>query len=358
MVAIENSTAGEFRGAGILRGTESMSSLISISIQTLASWTGLNQLIRLRLLRERFLVLCYHGVLSRPPAYRSAYTINLLAEAFDHQMKFVTEHFHTMSADELIAVLEGRKPLRPRSALITFDDGYRNNLLNAAPILSARGIPAIFHISTGLINADTLLWADEVFLQILGWKPSDLPLPDGGFARLPEPGPERELFADRVREICKVVPDAQRIAYLEKLRSNSALPDDVCLEEEHRFLNWDEVRELSRLGFEIGSHTVSHPILSRLTPRQVDDELRSSKTRIEQEIGKPCRFLAYPNGSERDSGPGVWAAAEAAGYKAAFGIHRGVAAWQLPLKLDRVNIPGNEHWSIFQGRAAGIYLSR
>jgi peptidoglycan/xylan/chitin deacetylase (PgdA/CDA1 family) len=87
--------------------------------------------------------------------------------------------------------------------------------------------------------------------------------------------------------------------------------------EELSTMSWDELRALVERGVEVGSHTVSHPHLPALSDAELADELRSSRQRLEDELGRPCRVLAYPYGEcdERVRG-----AARTAGYDAAFGL--------------------------------------
>jgi peptidoglycan/xylan/chitin deacetylase (PgdA/CDA1 family) len=84
-------------------------------------------------------------------------------------------------------------------------------------------------------------------------------------------------------------------------------------------LGWDELRALASAGTEIYSHTASHPHLPLLSDAELRFELGSSRERLVDEMGRPCPFLAYPFG-EHDAR--VRAAAQAAGYEAAFALGR------------------------------------
>jgi len=99
-------------------------------------------------------------------------------------------------------------------------------------------------------------------------------------------------------------------------------------------MTWDELRELAVRGIEIGSHTVSHPHLPTLSDAELDDELRASKERLEDELDTPCTMLAYPFGDCDDR---VRAAARAAGYETAFGLP-GDASWRDPFDVFRVGV--------------------
>ena len=88
--------------------------------------------------------------------------------------------------------------------------------------------------------------------------------------------------------------------------------------EELRTMSWGELRALDgHDGIEVESHTVSHPHLPALSDAELEEELAASKLRLEEELDRPCRFLAYPFG---DSDDRVRGAAGAAGYDAAFGL--------------------------------------
>lgn len=99
-------------------------------------------------------------------------------------------------------------------------------------------------------------------------------------------------------------------------------------------MDWTELKELTSRGFEIGSHTVTHPHLTTLSDAELDRELGDSRLRIEDELGRPCRLLAYPYG-EHDAR--VHAAARRCGYGAAFALWPGSTAAN-PYALPRVDI--------------------
>lgn len=140
---------------------------------------------------------------------------------------------------------------------VTFDDAY-TSISGALDFLERLGVPATIFAATA--------FADE-------GRPLDVP----------------ELAADAI-----------------------AHPDEL------ETMDWDELRALADRGFEIGSHTVSHPHLPRLTEAEIDRELLESRARCEDQLGRPCRYLAYPYG-EHDAR--VKSLAERAGYDAAFTLH-------------------------------------
>lgn len=99
-------------------------------------------------------------------------------------------------------------------------------------------------------------------------------------------------------------------------------------------MDWDTLRGLVERGVGVASHTVTHAHLTRLGDDELKRELGESKERLEDELGRPCRFVAYPYGEDDAR---VHAAAAAAGYDAAFSL-RGNAAGTDRYALPRVDV--------------------
>lgn len=103
---------------------------------------------------------------------------------------------------------------------------------------------------------------------------------------------------------------------------------------EFRTLGWDELRELAAKRIEIGSHCVTHAHLTQLDDKRLREQLELSRSRIEDELGRPCSVLAYPFG---ESDARVREATRKAGYEAAFGLP-GSRKWRDPFDLPRVGV--------------------
>ena len=255
--------------------------LAKASLLGAAQFSGFNRLLRWAN-RGKLLVLCYHGIVEDtcewdPYLYRNA----IRCSEFDRQMRYLARAFHPISGHDLLS----GQALPDRSVLVTFDDGFRNNLSLAAPILQKHNIPAIFHITTNSIDTGHPIWPLELDFLVMGWQ-SELPLPqpNGDQSPLPDSRGERMKTANRIRGECKTLENNARMEYLSVLREKADWKgsDHGQLLE---FMNWDEIRQLNAQGFAIGGHTKSHPILTKIAAEQVNTELWESKDRIEQEFG-------------------------------------------------------------------------
>jgi peptidoglycan/xylan/chitin deacetylase (PgdA/CDA1 family) len=171
-------------------------------------------------------------------------------------------------------------------------------------------------------------------------------------------------FDDAYRGLWRVLPDLRQLGLSVTVFASSALADegrplDVpeltertrAFQEEVRTMTWNELREAASMGIEIGSHTVSHPHLTRLGDSELKRELELSKERIEHELGRPCRFLAYPYGEEDSR---VRAAARAAGYAGAFALR---ARRGDPYAIPRVDIYRSDGRLRFELKTSVAYRS-
>lgn len=334
-----------------------MRSLPKQFLLRLSQASGVNAAARWAL-RHSVLVLTYHGVVRRAEDCGPHGRRNIVScEEFETQLQILTRFFRPISVRDWVAAVDRGTPLPPRSALVTFDDGYRNNLTNAAPLLERYGVPALINVATAYIGADRPLWTDELVYRILWWPRPMLPLPDGPPRALPDDAGQRLTLAHDVRGWCKQIADTKRRAYLDRLREEAMpVPGGEDDEERFAFMTWDEVRTLRRRGFDIGSHTVDHPILSRLEPQEIVAQLRDSRLRIEHEIGEPCRCIAYPSGRSIDVSPEVYEAAAAAGYRLGFmQTPRRRGSPSPLLTVNRVSVGEPLSPDAFHSRLSGVY---
>ena len=165
----------------------------------------------------------------------------------------------------------GRRPF----CLLTFDDGKRCNVTEIAPELERLGVPAVFYVTTAFLTNGTALWFDrrKALVRALGQCPAGLELEtlkQLAFAALNE-------RLDRACAQFGVRPEMES--------------DDV------RPMSWKDTRSLSRRGFVIGAHGLTHAILIRETRERAFAEIEESLAKVSSELGAPCKTFAFPNGN-------------------------------------------------------------
>ena len=243
---------------------------LSLGLGSQLSGAGL---LRRRLVeREPLLrILMYHKVsplVDNPPCVPPT--------LFRAQMEHLRAHANPISVEDYLAARRGDKPMPPHPVLVTFDDGYRDTLSHAAPILSSLGIPALLFLPTSYIGHDRPL-------------PHDEPLSHVGV--------------------------------------------------DNPTLDWREVRALLDHGFEIGSHGESHRVFSSLPVKEQRAEIMRSKEILEDRVGRRVRCFAYVKGAPDSFTPETVRMVSESGYQLGFSTLPGpVSLHDPPLTLRRYNV--------------------
>jgi len=305
--------------------------------------------------RDSLVVLNYHGVLDGDfrHADRNIYCNTVGTEEFSLHLEFLSRCYQPVRAVDVEAWLHGERDLPARSVLLTFDDGLRNNLTHAAPILRRYGVPAIIFLSTAYMGSARLLWPQELYELAMRWPEPAIPGPEAPSIPL---GSERSASARELVALAKTLPVSTVESWMQALRAKSPLPPELPSDPVYAFLSWDEAAELTRFGFEIGSHTVNHWILTRCTPELLRTELEDSRREIERWLGTSCTSFCYPNGTAADWSSESAAAVKQAGYRAAYALsdriqrRTGVNAFA----IDRLMVPGSVSQAAYRTRVSGM----
>jgi peptidoglycan/xylan/chitin deacetylase (PgdA/CDA1 family) len=226
-----------------------------------------------RLCRTRTVILLYHRIarLGLDP-----WSISVTPEHFAEHLQ-VLRKFKRERLDQL----EPRAgPLRGLSVAITFDDGYADNLYEAAPLLERFDMPATFFIATGYIGDAGEFWWDELERLVF--------CADG------IQGPRDPIYRQLYAEL-QPLPHEARRRRLDALAVNAGACKSA--RPTHRILAEDELWQLDAHPlFEIGAHTVTHPVLAALSPANQSAEVSDSKNYLEALLGHPVTSFSYPYG--------------------------------------------------------------
>jgi peptidoglycan/xylan/chitin deacetylase (PgdA/CDA1 family) len=239
-------------------------------------------------------------------------SLSVDVHSFDEQMRHVAESCRCLSLSECLGLLEqGRLP--PSSVVVTFDDGYRDNLELALPVLERHGVPATIFVATGLVERSVPLWwveleqalgtIDELEVVLAGrvrrWQ---LTSPMGRFLAF------RELGATARASGPPVVDEL-----MSQVREQAP-----ALQAPDLIASWDEIVRLGQHPLiTIGAHTVSHPALALLSPGEAARELSESKSTLEERLGAEVEHFAYPYGAPLQAGAREARLAGEAGFRSA-----------------------------------------
>ncbi len=258
----------------------------------------------------KFVVLCYHRVgMEGIPFYS-----RLAPEAFEAQMGYLRKRYRVVSLEQLCSELEDPEATG-QAVAVTFDDGYRDVYTRAFPILQKYRIPATIFLTVGCIETGQAAWYDRVFLALQALTDEELSLELDGPRRFLLSSPAMRLSAaTEIVSSLRRMPDQRRRQYCAALEKQVALPADELAD---RMLTWEQVRQMHRAGIAFGSHTMTHPVVSRLAPAEAERELLESKRLLEEKLGSPVQDFAYPFGQPADCGTAATPLLARCGYRSA-----------------------------------------
>lgn len=236
-------------------------------------------------------ILIYHRVLPRkdeliPDAPDGA--------AFEWQMQVLARYFRVVPLAVAIDELKSGT-LKPRTACVTFDDGYADNESVALPILERVGLPATFFVASGFLDGGRM-WNDSVIEAIRAARQGPLDLTHCGLGVLSLDGVDSRRRA--VEEVIRRIKHrgfAERTALVADIVAavGRPLPNDLMMTRE-------QVRNLVNRGMEIGAHSVDHPLLATLGDDDARRQIADSRAQLAAIVGRDVRLFAYPNGKPRD----------------------------------------------------------
>ena len=277
--------------------------------------------------RPSLRILAYHRVYDMIDENSFAADPELVSASvadFRLQMQYIRKYWNPIPLSVAVDVLASGERLPDHCVVVTFDDGHLDNFTLAYPILLEQGIPATIFLSTGYIGGTVPFWFDRVATLLFLAPTGHLHIPllnlDLGLGDIQS----RRAGTARVLTTLKGVPDELRrsaVAALEAELGRHAETADPGLTG---VMSWDQVREMAQHGIEFGSHSVSHPILSRLSDAAIFAELMESRQTLERELGREINLLAYPVGKEHAFDSRVVSIARTCGYKAGVAYVDGV----------------------------------
>lgn len=315
-------------------------------------------------LRCRAVVLMYHRVLAPEEAISSDShnAIIVHTSTFEKQMQYLKANYRLLSLDRFLFHLDNGVPFESKSCLITFDDGWRDNYLNAYPILKKLQIPAVIFLPAGFIGSDRLFWQERLS-HLLKYIAAHGEIDRSAVAgQFPESKARLVSLLTSQREITKAEVSSlvgEFKAYSQNTIETildgltGLLPEDFHRARQNAFLSWNEINEMAQNQIDFGAHSVNHTILT-VDQHTATHEIAQSKRIIENQTGKPVQVFSYPNGNYSEE---TVQAVRECGYNAAFSTAAGsVSATDNPYTIKRYNLHENISYTIplFSARINGL----
>ena len=260
---------------------------------------------------RNFQILIYHRIDDNNDFFLDS----MPTHVFENQMRYLSMHFNIYPLEEMIERMKA-KDVPDNAIVITFDDGYRDVYTHALPILKKYSIPATIFLTTDAIDSRRILWHDMVFSAFK--RTTALSLKDFGHdtKTYSLTTSEARLFAEReVLQFLKSLDQQTRMSWISYLTDQLQV---VGIKEmPSLMMTWNEIKLMHQEGISFGSHTHTHPILSKISSYEVYKEVHDSKQLIEAKLGIPANCFAYPNGKMDDFNETTKSLLKEAGYTCA-----------------------------------------
>jgi peptidoglycan/xylan/chitin deacetylase (PgdA/CDA1 family) len=300
--------------------------------------------------RGKLLICCYHGVRDDDDPIR--HWLMLSRAAFVRQMLHLRDHYECLPLRDALRALRAGALTQP-TACVTFDDGYLNNRTIAYPVLEELGIPATIYVTTGLLDARRALWTTHLELALVQGPTRTIRLDVLGLGEATAGIPEAATLARALVERLKLLPANERASALGAIEAQC---DEPVIPDTFEFMTWSDVDVLANSGLvDIGAHTVSHEIVSRLSADALELEIGQSVASISARTGRSVESFAYPNGRAIDFDGRSRAVLQRLGCESAVSTIEGLNARGAdPFALRRVVVGGADSHDAFVLRCAGL----
>jgi len=245
---------------------------------------------------------------------------------FNRVLDFVQERFRVLPLADAVDCLQ-RQRLPQGAACITFDDGYHTWNHGAAAELQRRHLPATFFITTGQFQG-AAMWHERVASALYAWPIKVFDLPGFGMPKLPMADiKQRRAAFNLIEAYLKYQPVPTRDILIGLLEQAAGVTPTT-----HTLFTAQHLRDLHSRGFEVGAHTVTHPILALCDHTTALGEIANAKATLQEVIGGKVSAFAYPNGRPgADFGAAHVQMVKTAGYAYAVTTQWGAARYDTPV---------------------------
>ena len=248
--------------------------------------------------KNRLIILMYHGVVNEPLSVPDWCFIG--SQDFLEQLRYLKANFDVLPLSQAVNKLQAGNIQNP-TVSVTFDDGFLNNYEVAYPITSKLQIPITIFVSTQFVDTNRTLWYCRLNMALSKTRKKHV-IWRGVRYSIENVSQKSKLSSLLQRELKKMTHVAL-LDETDKIIAALGLDADAELDPKSPFkvLSSEAIRLMSQSGsVEIGAHTHSHAILSRLEPDEKREEILNSVRLVENWTNSSCKAFAYPNGRFED----------------------------------------------------------
>jgi peptidoglycan/xylan/chitin deacetylase (PgdA/CDA1 family) len=283
--------------------------------------TGILNLLEALPNRSQLIALNYHRI---GTATESQYDPNVFSEdaqGFDQHLRILKKKFNVVSPDEALSYINGSEKPQGTCVLVTFDDGYRDCVDVALPIMKKHGVRGVFFVVSQYAEKQPVPWWDEVARLVKAAEGKKITLTYPHELHLEFSAASQLKNIKILLNLYKNPETKDTDFFLQNLSSCIGLP--LKNFDQKLLLGWDDAKLMQKAGMEIGLHSNSHAVMSKLSKNQQFDDIVAGKSLMTERLGKAPRMFAYPDGRQSSFTNETMQVVKDLGFEAAFSFYGG-----------------------------------
>lgn len=303
-------------------------------------------------LRRGLLVVNYHRIGTSDGNAFDDGVFSASPDDFEAQVVYLRRHFRLLNLSELLDFSSNGFQFPEPCALITFDDGYRDNLDLAFPILRKHAASAVFFVPTDYIENPRLTWWDHIAYAVKKTQRPTLSLKTNPPVEIDLTKTSRKNAIFQILRAFKSASKANEAGFLSQLEDTAEVQVDRTALGRELFMSWNDLRQMADSGMSIGSHTHTHQILAQLSEADQRCELGLSRDLLEGRLKPPVQSVSYPVGGRDKFTAATKRLSSELGYKAGFSFYGGVnrSGQTDSLDIKRIGIDTTDSSSLSRTR--------
>jgi glycosyltransferase involved in cell wall biosynthesis/peptidoglycan/xylan/chitin deacetylase (PgdA/CDA1 family) len=301
-------------------------------------------------------ILWGHGVCAAPSVWHKRDPRHIPEQVFEQQMQtLLSQGYKFLSLSEGVDLLKKGKAM-DRAVTLTFDDGFRNVLHFAYPVMRRLNLKGCIFVVAGLAGGSQLLWTDMIDV-VCHWHKGRTLEVEMIRGKVRFDLQDDQAVGDAITELKREfrrLPDSERRRHLKQLECLFAEVDPAFVPDDFHLATFEELRQLDPTVMEIGSHTLTHPQLDRIEDRLVlEQEITGAKRELEFRVGRPVPHFCYPAGAYNERAvEEVKRAGHVCGLTVEYGINKPDKS---PFELQRLGL--SPEVAQFKCRLSGLEAS-
>lgn len=258
----------------------------------------LGRIIRTIYRKDEFYVLGYHRIFEKNITISYYDDVITMKEDFEQQCKNISENYNVVNYDDIKNLLDKKEKIPKNTLLMTFDDGYIDFKDVALSILNKYRLKSTLFIVPTYTNNSHVAWWEKISYMIKNTSKEQILFnEDLGVVDIKE---NINYKINVILEKLKSYSDDKKNDLIYKLEKECEIDFDERELSKKLFLNWNDIRSITKSGVTIGCHSLTHPILTKTTQKALNKEIVESKNIIESELSDEINLFSYPNGRKND----------------------------------------------------------